>query len=138
MVVLFFICYNFFVQFDIEIRKTKNKGRGVFASRDFKPGEIVESCPVINVSPKERKKCEDTILAYYIYPWRSTRSGSVVLGYGSIYNHSYHPNADWKQNFKAEAMVYRAIKPIKKGEEITVNYNGEPDDQTEIDWFEVK
>ncbi|MFH1971827.1 MAG: SET domain-containing protein-lysine N-methyltransferase [Patescibacteria group bacterium] len=28
-----------------------------------------------------------------------------------------------------------AIKNIKKGEEITVNYNGEPDDETPIDWF---
>ncbi|KKR69950.1 MAG: hypothetical protein UU12_C0033G0001, partial [Candidatus Woesebacteria bacterium GW2011_GWA2_40_7b] len=34
--------------------------------------------------------------------------------------------------------VFRAIKPIKKGEEILVNYNGEPDDESEIDWFEVK
>ncbi len=121
----------------IMVKRINNKGRGVFALKDFKKGEIVENCPVINITPKERKKCENTILAYYIYPWRSTRSGSLVLGFGSIYNHSYTPNADWKQNFKSETMVYRALKPIKKGEEITVNYNGEPDDQTPIDWFEV-
>jgi len=35
-------------------------------------------------------------------------------------------------------MVYRAIKPIKKGEEITVNYNSEPGDLTPIDWFDVE
>lgn len=121
----------------IVVKKIKKKGRGVFALKDFKKGEVVESCPVINITPKERKKCENTILAYYIYPWRSTRSGSVVLGFGSIYNHSFTPNADWKQNFKSETMIYKALKPIKKGEEITVNYNGEPDDKTPIDWFEV-
>jgi SET domain-containing protein len=60
------------------------------------------------------------------------------LGYGSIYNHSHSPNADWKQNFKTNSMVYRAIKPIKKGEEILVNYNGEPDDMTPIDWSDWK
>lgn len=119
------------------VKRINNKGRGVFALKDFKKGEVVENCPVINITPKERKKCENTILAYYIYPWRSTRSGSLVLGFGSIYNHSYTPNADWKQNFKSETMVYRALKPIIKGEEITVNYNGEPDDNTLIDWFEV-
>lgn len=119
-------------------RISKSKGRGVFALKDFKVGEIIEKCPVINVTPKERKHCEKTILAYYIYPWRSTQSGSVVLGYGSIYNHSFNPNADWKQNFKEENMVYRAVRPIKKGEEITVNYNGEIDDKTPIDWFEVE
>ena len=35
-------------------------------------------------------------------------------------------------------MTYRAIKDIKKGDEILVNYNGEPDDITPIDWFEVE
>lgn len=122
----------------IEIKRIKHKGRGVFALRDIKVGELIESAPVITLKPRERKHCEKTILNYYVYPWKSTRSAAVVLGYGSIYNHSFTPNADWKQNFKTGCMVYRATKPIKKGQEITVNYNGEPDDSTPIDWFEVK
>jgi len=120
-----------------EVRPTKNKDRALFATQDFKIGDIIESCPVINLTPGERKQAAKTILNHYMYPWRSTRSASVVLGYGSLINHSFIPNSDWKQNFKTRKMVYRAIKPIKKGEEITVNYNGEPDDQTPIDWFEV-
>lgn len=123
---------------NVIVKKTANKGRGVFALRNFKKGEIVENCPVINITPKERKQLEKTIFAYYIYPWRSTRSGSLALGYGSIYNHSFTPNADWKQNFKTNSMVYRALRDIKKGEEITINYNSEPDDLTPIDWFEVE
>jgi len=122
----------------VEVRRITKKGRGVFALKDFKEGEIIEKSPIINITPEERKHCEKTVLNFYIYPWRSTRSGSVVLGYGSIYNHSFDPNADWKQNFKEENMVYRALKDIKKEEEITVNYNGEPDDLTPIDWFEVE
>jgi SET domain-containing protein len=118
----------------IEVKNTSEKGRGVFALRDFKSGEIIESCPIINISAKERKLVEKTIFDFYIYPWKSTRSGALALGYGSIYNHSFSPNADWKQNFKTRSMIYRAIKSIKKGEEITVNYNGEPDDMTPIDW----
>lgn len=120
---------------NFEIKKTAAKGRGLFSTKNIKIGEIIESAPVINLSPKERINAEKTILNYYIYPWRSTRSASMVLGYGSIINHSFNPNADWKQNFKTNTMVYRAIKDIKKGEEITVNYNGEPDDETPIDWF---
>lgn len=121
----------------IEIKNTRKKGRGVFALKNFKEGEIVESCPVITLTPKERKYCEKTILNFYIYPWKSLKSAAVVLGYGSIYNHSFTPNADWVQNFKTNSMVYTTIAPIKKGEEITVNYNGEPDDTTPIDWFEM-
>jgi uncharacterized protein len=122
---------------NVEVRKTKNKGRGVFALKDFREGELIESCPVLTFTPKERKNLEKTLLNYYVYPWRSTRGASLSLGYGSIYNHSFKPNADWKQNFKTECMEYRAIKDIKKGEEILINYNGEPDDTTPIDWFDV-
>jgi len=122
----------------VELKNTPKKGRGVFALRSFKKGEIIESAPIININPKERKHLEKTILNFYIYPWRSTRSGAIALGFGSIYNHSFTPNADWKQNFKTNMMVYRAIKDIKKGDEVLVNYNGEPEDKTEIDWFEVE
>lgn len=119
-----------------EIKKIAGRGRCVIATKDFKVGEIIESCPVITFTPKERGHLEKTLMAYYIYPWKSTRGASLVFGYGSLINHSFDPNSDWKQNFKTWSMVYRAIKPIKKGDEITVNYNGEPEDTTEIDWFE--
>jgi uncharacterized protein len=122
---------------NIIVRRVAKKGRGVFAVHDFKVGDVIENCPVLIFTPKERKHLEKTLLNYYVYPWRSTRGAAVVLGYGSIYNHSFSPNADWKQNFKTQSMVFRAIKNIKKGAEITVNYNSEPDDQTPIDWFEV-
>lgn len=119
------------------VGSSSENGRGVYALVDFKKGEIIERAPVINLTTKERKHMEKTIFTYYMYPWRSTRTGCVALGCGSIYNHSYDPNADWKQDFKKNEMVYTALRSIKKGEEITVNYNGEPDDQTPIDWFEV-
>lgn len=111
------------------------KGRGVVALKNFKQGDIIEKSPVIKLTPKERKHCEKTILYSYVYPWRSTRSACLALGYGELYNHSYEPNADWKQNYRDNTMVYRALRTIKKGEEITVNYNGEPDDKTPVDWF---
>jgi hypothetical protein len=123
---------------NIIVKRTPKKGLGVFALKDFKAGELIESPPVLIFDTKGRKNLEKTILSHYIYPWRSTRGAALVLGYGSIYNHSFSPNADWCQNFKTQSMVFRAIKTIKKGEEILVNYNGEPDDESEIDWFEVK
>lgn len=121
----------------IIVKRTGKKGRGVFAAKNFKIGEIIESCPVLVFDTKGRKYLEKTLLSHYIYPWRSTRGAALVLGYGSIYNHSFSPNADWKQNFTTKAMVFRAINPIKKGQEILVNYNGEPDDKSEINWFDV-
>jgi SET domain-containing protein len=120
------------------VKSTKGRGRGVYALKNFSEGEVIERCPVLNLTPKERKHCSRTLLNFYMYPWRSTRSASLVLGFGSLYNHSYEPNADWKQNFHTNKMIYTATKPIKKGEEILINYNGEPEDKTPIDWFDVK
>jgi len=120
---------------NFEIKKNVKKGRGLFATKDIEKGEIIEKSPVVVLSPKERLHAEKTILNYYIYPWKSLKSASVVLGYGSIINHSFNPNADWKQSFKSNTMIFRAVKDIKKGEEITVNYNGEVDDLSPIDWF---
>lgn len=125
-----------FSVYDIEVRKSKIGGLGVFALRNFKKGETIENSPTLTLTPTERKHCEKTMLNSYMYPWKSTRSAAIALGYGSIYNHSFDPNADWKQNFKTNQMTYKAIKDIKKGEEILVNYNGEPDDTTHIDWSE--
>jgi SET domain-containing protein len=122
----------------ITIKRTPNRGWGVFALKNFEAGELIESAPVLTFDTKARKTLEKTLLNHYIYPWRSVRGAALAFGYGSIYNHSFEPNADWKQNFKTKCMVYRAIRPIKKGEEILVNYNGEPDDKTPIDWFDVK
>ncbi len=126
------------MSYDIEVRKTRKKGLGVYALRDFKKGEVIEKAPTLLLDTKDRAHCEETPLSHYMYPWRSTRSGAIAFGYGSIYNHSFEPNADWKQNFKEQVMVYTAIKDIKKDEEILVNYNGEPDDTTPIDWFDVE
>ncbi len=121
-----------------EVKRVSGKGLALFAIRTIAKGEIIEECPILPLTPTERKHSEKTILNHYIYPWRSTRSAAVVFGYGSIYNHSFTPNADWKQNFKTSRMVYRALRDIKSGEELTVNYNGEPDDNTPIEWFDVK
>jgi len=119
------------------VKESEHKGRGVFAITSFTTGEIIETCPVVYLAPKERTHLEKTILAYYIYPWTSTRCGVMVLGYGSIYNHSFTPNAEWEQDFKEKTMIYRATKPIQIGEEILVNYNGyDKDAQKPIDWFE--
>lgn len=115
----------------------KNNGRGVFADKNFKKGEILEKAPVIKLTPTEREHCEETILNFYLYPWKSLHDASVVLGYGSVYNHSDNPNAKWVPLLKSRVMKYVALRNIKKGEEVTVDYNG-PYEPDELDWLKPK
>ena len=112
--------------YKVEYRKTKGKGRGVFALKSFEKGEVIEECPVIPLTTKESLICDQTVLEYYLYPWRGKKDGAVVLGYGFLYNHSFNPNTRYYLRFPQKKIIYKAIHPIKKGEEILVNYNGDP------------
>ena len=60
---------------------------------------------------------------------------ALALGYGSLYNHSYRPNARYV-DLGDRTKLFTAIWDIAAGEEITVNYNGEPGDETPVG-FEV-
>ena len=53
---------------------------------------------------------------------------AVALGYGSLYNHSYQPNARYDDVGRL-TKVFSALRDIEPGEEITVNYNGKPGDR---------
>ncbi len=56
----------------------------------------------------------------------------VALGFGSLYNHSYEPNATYIKNLRNDTIEFKAIKSIKKDTEITVNYNfGKAEDKSQ-------
>jgi SET domain-containing protein len=60
----------------------------------------------------------------------------MVLGNGSLYNHSFKPNAQYIRKYEDKLMEYVALQDIEVGEEITINYNGIPDNYDEV-WFDV-
>lgn len=89
------------------------------------------------VPKKDVSNLRGSILVnYYFYFGRGQKSKSalaIALGYGSIYNHSYEPNATYVKKPPEKVIDFIAIRNIKKGEEITVNYNfGNPDDKSKL------
>lgn len=111
-------------------------GRGVFACRGFAEGEIIEQCHVIVIGAADRRIIDGTDLYNYYFDWRE-RSAALALGNGSLYNHSYEPNARYVKNHTDETIDFVAIHPIADGDEILVNYNGDPSDTTPV-WFETR
>lgn len=109
-------------------------GRGMFAIQDFATGDLIESCPVIALpDTKDRARLRRTGLVNYYFLWGPHRTqAAICLGYGSLYNHSYAPNARWDKQVDAERVDFYALSDIRAGEEITVNYNGSPDDTREL------
>jgi SET domain-containing protein len=45
---------------------------------------------------------------------------------GTLYNHSYQPNAQFIRDYPRRLMNFVAVRPITPGEEITINYNYYP------------
>lgn len=121
----------------IYVKDTQKYGRGIYALRDIKKGELIEVSPVI-ISPKgEWEYLEKTVMSHYCFHWgEEGNDTAIALGYGSLFNHSYSPNSVYYINEKKVTIEFYCIVDIKKNEEITINYNGEPEDQSPL-WFNV-
>ena len=116
----------------VEVKKSAGKGRGVFAKKQIPEGTILERAPVLVVKWKPIEKSE---LANYIYEW-GKGTVAVALGYGSLYNHSYTPNARY-EDLNGQIKQYIALRDIEAGEEVTINYNADPENKTDVG-FAVK
>ena len=106
----------------IYVGESKISGRGVFAKEDIKDGEILEECHFIELNEKDFNNI-DPVLKDYVFTFPIGNNNScVVLGFGMIYNHSLIPNAYWECDESNRLFRYIASKPIKKGDEIFINY----------------
>jgi len=105
--------------------------RGLLATRDIAVGEVIEHCPVILIPVAQEDALEATVLGNYYFLWNDDFY-AMALGLGSLHNHSYHANTIFERDFDGQLIVFKAAKPIRQGEELTINYNGETDDQTPI------
>lgn len=111
-------------------------GTGVFAGRDIEEGEVIEVCPVLLFPKAQLHHVRQTVLDDYYFDWGDEGEWyALCLGYGSLYNHSYSPNAEYGMDFENQTIDFYCVKPILAGEEIFINYNGDIDNQTKV-WFE--
>ena len=118
--------------------KIVNAGRGVYASRAIKKDEIIERCPVIAVPQHDAANLTESMLITYFYFFGKKKEQSLIaLGFGSIYNHTYQPNAMYKIQQKEKTIDFIALTDIKKDTEITVNYKGEKSKNNTPLWFEA-
>jgi uncharacterized protein len=108
------------------------KIRGVIATACIAKGTLIEECPIIKISKHDAEILEETVLDNYLYEWDEDFD-CLSLGYAGLVNHSFEPNAVFERNLKDDMMEYRAIRDIQPGEEVTVNYNGDPLDCSPLD-----
>jgi len=112
------------------------KGKGVFTKKDIPAGTVIEVAPVIVLKSKDRKRCEDTKLYFYIFEWGDDcRKGAIGLGYVSMYNHESPSTCEYEMDYEEETISIKAMRDIKAGEEVTINYSAGWDDWKPV-WFD--
>lgn len=119
----------------IAVCRTERKGLGVFAMQSFVAGELIERAPVLIIPAILDHGILKFEISNYVFDWDNDDM-AVVLGYGSFYNHSYSPNARYELHYRSRMIEFFALQEIRAGDEILVNYNGDPNDHGEV-WFEV-
>jgi SET domain-containing protein len=105
--------------------KQGRHGRGVFATRRFAKGDLVETCPTVEVPDSD----VTGFLRDYVFTSVKERDIVLALGYGMLYNHSADPNLEYVQE-EPTAISFFAIKAVQPGDELTIDYGEE--------WWETR
>ncbi len=114
------------------------KGRAVFTKETIAEGEVVENSPVIVMKKEDRVHLDKTLLHDYIFEWGHAKDKCcMALGLVPIYNHSYSSNCEYFMDFDADMIMVKTVRQIAAGEELTINYNGDWNDEQKV-WFDVK
>jgi uncharacterized protein len=108
-------------------------GRGVFSQKAFARGEIIERSPLVLINEADSQLLAASILYDYYFTIADKKTPiAFCLGFGSIYNHASPSNASYSIDLSSALIIIRAHRFISAGEEITINYNGHPEDGSPV------
>ena len=119
------------------LKQITGKGRGVMAARDLAAHTLIETAPVIVMEAKDRLLLDQTLLHDYIFEWGESKTQCcMALGLVPMYNHSNESNCEYFMNYEDETIDVKTMQDVKAGDELTINYNGNWNDQSDV-WFAV-
>lgn len=119
------------------IAEAPEKGRAVYTHEDIPADTIIELSPVIVMSSNDRQHLDKTLLHDYIFEWGEQRDQCcMALGYIPMYNHSFSSNCEYFMDFDDSSIFIKTVRDVRKGEELTINYNGNWNDDRTI-WFDA-
>jgi len=115
----------------ITIRKSKIHSKGAFARKDIPKGTNIIEYIGRKITNKEsdeisEKEAKKNIVYLFELTKRYTLDGNIPENIARFINHSCSPNAE-SVNDSGHIWI-AAIKDIKKGEEVTYDYQLETDD----------
>ena len=90
--------------------------------------------PLLITKKKDAGNLMATEISGYWYEW-GKNTFALAMGHGSFFNHSYEANAEYEMDEDSKEIFFTAVKSIKKGEEIFINYNGHASSKKKV-WFD--
>ena len=89
-------------------------------------GQIVDVAPVLVIPARSAPVVQETVVGRFTFGW-DERTGRVALALGrvSLLNHSYDPTLAAETRPSARTITFVAIRDVERGEELTLNYNGD-------------
>ena len=124
----------------IVVGVSPGKGRGIFASRKIQAGDLIEEAPVIVLPGAEiEQHLERTVLQRLLLSVGRRRGGrrdpaGPLL---AVQPFVLQPNTVFVPRPETCTIRFVALRDIEAGEEITTNYNGNPDSLKPV-WFDAQ
>jgi SET domain-containing protein len=128
-----------FIHPDLVAEDIAGKGRGIRAAKNLPAGACIERSAVIVMNARSRQLLDQTLLHDYIFEWPALEAGAccVALGYLSLYNHARPSNCEYLMDYGTATMSIHTMRDIEAGEELSINYNGDFDNDSPV-WFEMR
>ena len=104
----------------VAIEASTVSGRGAFALKKIKEGDIIERCPALEVTDKDI----GGELLNYVFYGKTENSRLVAMGNGMLFNHSSTPNVAYyrEETSLGPELILYALRDISKGEELFYTY----------------
>ena len=117
----------------LSVQSSPIHGLGVFTSLPLKKGELIERAPLILLETADKEYLRNTMLYHFYFVVNNQQTPAALgLGFSSLYNHSPQANSLYRISVKRQTLDIIAVRSIAAGEEITLNYNGRPDDASPV------
>ena len=99
-------------------------GHGIFTTKSIPADTTLEECPYLRINADE---CSDTLDDYVFNLEKAEDNGegdiySLVLGWGSLFNHSDSHNTEYWHDTDRDLIVFHTIKKVAAGKQLFVNY----------------
>ena len=99
-------------------------GHGIFTTKPIPADTTLEECPYLRINADE---CAGSLDDYVFNLESEEENGesevySLVLGWGSLFNHAYNHNTEYWHDTERDLIVFHTIKKVAAGKQLFVNY----------------